>query len=552
LSGTVTDSSNSNPIAGASVTAGGYTAISNASGFYQFSPLAPGAYTATASATGYFSSSPTTVTLTNGGVTTQNFALVRNLAVPTPTPAPPTVLETVNPPVLNGPSGTTTNNFYTVTWNPAEVTTNLDHYVLEESTDYVNPLFDNADGTVTPPATVGPLWTTSSSTGTPDPWTQNATFHNSAPFSYFGNGQGGAGAVDTSLTLLNNITIPTTVSSARLTFYSRYFNDPDDTGNVELSTNGGSTWRSLKILNAAPMTPPADTRVQNYELDLTAYRGVPFKLQFRFNDGSLIFFLIRTVGWWVDDINADGATWTQIGTTGPSTTSFNITNKPNGQYYYRVRGVYTNGSFTTHSNVQNIIVNTPLTLTSVVSMKTHGTAGAFGVNLPLPPVASPRGVECRSPGQLPGGAADDYQLVFTFGRPLQSVANATVVSHNPPLSSTGTVDAANSGIGPNPNQYTVNLANVSNAQYITVGLNNVVDAAGNTGNILSPQLGILIGDTTGDGFVNSADISQTKSQSGQPVGSSNFREDLNADGFLNSADISLVKSRSGTALPSVP
>jgi hypothetical protein len=63
---------------------------------------------------------------------------------------------------------------------------------------------------------------------------------------------------------------------------------------------------------------------------------------------------------------------------------------------------------------------------------------------------------------------------------------------------------------------------------------------------------VLLGDTNGDGFVNSADISQTKSQSGQPVGSSNFREDLNTDGFLNSADISLVKSKSGTALPSTP
>jgi len=62
-------------------------------------------------------------------------------------------------------------------------------------------------------------------------------------------------------------------------------------------------------------------------------------------------------------------------------------------------------------------------------------------------------------------------------------------------------------------------------------------------------MGFLIGDTTGDGFVNSADISQTKSQSGNTVTSSNFREDVNTDGFLNSADISLVKSESGTALP---
>jgi hypothetical protein len=61
--------------------------------------------------------------------------------------------------------------------------------------------------------------------------------------------------------------------------------------------------------------------------------------------------------------------------------------------------------------------------------------------------------------------------------------------------------------------------------------------------------GVLLGDTTGDGVVNSADNSQTKSKSGQSVGASNFRNDVSVDGSLNSADISLVKSKSGTALP---
>jgi hypothetical protein len=58
-----------------------------------------------------------------------------------------------------------------------------------------------------------------------------------------------------------------------------------------------------------------------------------------------------------------------------------------------------------------------------------------------------------------------------------------------------------------------------------------------------------LGDTTGDGVVNSADIAQTKSQSGQSITNSNFREDLTADGNINSADIGFVKSKSGTALP---
>jgi hypothetical protein len=62
-------------------------------------------------------------------------------------------------------------------------------------------------------------------------------------------------------------------------------------------------------------------------------------------------------------------------------------------------------------------------------------------------------------------------------------------------------------------------------------------------------MGVLTGDTTADTFVNSTDIAQTKSQSGQLVTSSNFREDVTVDGNLNSTDIALVKSKSGTALP---
>jgi len=55
-------------------------------------------------------------------------------------------------------------------------------------------------------------------------------------------------------------------------------------------------------------------------------------------------------------------------------------------------------------------------------------------------------------------------------------------------------------------------------------------------------------DVTADRFVDSADIGQTKSQSGKAVTSSNFREDLNSDGLVDSADISFAKSKSGTAL----
>ena len=97
------------------------------------------------------------------------------------------------------------------------------------------------------------------------------------------------------------------------------------------------------------------------------------------------------------------------------------------------------------------------------------------------------------------------------------------------------------------NQLFVNLTGIANAQTIEVTLAGAGDGT-NSFDLIIP-MSVLVGDTTGDGSVNSADISQTKSQSGHGVTSSNFREDVTADGSINSADISIVKSKSGTALP---
>ena len=166
----------------------------------------------------------------------------------------------------------------------------------------------------------------------------------------------------------------------------------------------------------------------------------------------------------------------------------------------------------------------PLSVTSVVSRKTHGGAGTYDIDLP----GDGSAIECRS-----GGVNGDYTLVFTFLNSISSCGSPN----------TGAVSS-----GPNPNQCTVNVTGVANAQDLTVVLTGAIDSTGAIG-AASGTMGVLIGDTTADGSVNSADISQTKSQSGQIVGTGNFREDVTVDGNLNSADISLVKSKSGTALP---
>ena len=173
-------------------------------------------------------------------------------------------------------------------------------------------------------------------------------------------------------------------------------------------------------------------------------------------------------------------------------------------------------------------VTTP-PLLNAGSRMTHSSAGTFDLNLPL--TGSP-GIECRR------GASGNYSVIFNFANDVTSCGTAATAG--------GSVVS-----GPNSNQCTLNLTGVANGQTINVELDNVADSFNNTGNVSVP-MGVLIGDTTGNGIVNSSDIAQTQSQSGQPVTQSNFREDVTVSGAINSSDVALVQSQSGTALPASP
>lgn len=170
----------------------------------------------------------------------------------------------------------------------------------------------------------------------------------------------------------------------------------------------------------------------------------------------------------------------------------------------------------------------PPTPTLVVSRKLHSGV-PFDINLPF---AGTSGIECRS-----GGATNDYQVVFTF--PSSVTFNSAAVT-----AGAGTVSGTS---GSGTTAVTVNLTGVTNAQRITVTLFGASNGT-NTGDLGVP-MGVLVGDTTGNGTVNASDVGQTKSQSGQPVTASNFRTDVNVGGTINASDIGLVKSMAGTALP---
>lgn len=153
-------------------------------------------------------------------------------------------------------------------------------------------------------------------------------------------------------------------------------------------------------------------------------------------------------------------------------------------------------------------------------------------DVPLSP-----GVECRS-----GGALGAHQLVISFPKNIML---------NPPNGTPAV--RVSSGIGSvsqfatSNNEVVVNLTGVADAQTITLTLSQVSDGT-NTADVVLPAK-FLLGDISGNGVVNSSDISLVKSKVGSTVSPTNCRGDINLNGAINSSDVSLVKSKTGTGVP---
>ena len=182
-------------------------------------------------------------------------------------------------------------------------------------------------------------------------------------------------------------------------------------------------------------------------------------------------------------------------------------------------------------------------ITGAFSQKSHGAAGNFNVDLPL--TGTP-GIEDRS-----GGATNDFTVTAVFsenvavtGSPQAQVTSGTGTVGSGGISNGGVVTVT-------ANNVTIQLTNVADQQTINVTLNGVTSASlsGTSPNTCVIPMSRLLGDTNGNGAVNSTDVSQTKTRTGITATSANFRSDVNASGVINSTDLSQVKGNSGHALP---
>jgi hypothetical protein len=220
--------------------------------------------------------------------------------------------------------------------------------------------------------------------------------------------------------------------------------------------------------------------------------------------------------------------------------AFSVDVTTNGQYVVGgAKAVHAN-QFGSGGRIELIQLQTPPAVQTAVSRKTHGGAGTFDIAMPL---TGSSGVECRTTG-----GTSDYTLVVTFS------GNVTVTGSPQAQVTSGTGCVGSSGacagnVSVSGAVVTVPLTNIANAQVINVRINGVNSASDQPAVDVDIPMGILWGDTNGNRAVNAADVSQTKSRSGQAVDGTNFRSDVNASGSINAGDAALCKQYSGTSLP---
>ena len=166
-------------------------------------------------------------------------------------------------------------------------------------------------------------------------------------------------------------------------------------------------------------------------------------------------------------------------------------------------------------------------LLGVSSRKVHGNAGAFDLPLgsdPANPTTEPR-------------LGPAHTIIFTFDAPVTSATAALAEG----VATVGAVTF-------NGAELAVPLANVANAQYVTIAVNDVTTTGGSGGSGTA-RVGFLAGDVNHSRVVSIADLGLVNAQLAQPVSAANFLRDVNATGTLTIADKAQVNANVTKALP---
>ena len=217
---------------------------------------------------------------------------------------------------------TDTNSSFTVRWSytapaggPAPV-----GFRVQEATRSTNVFFDDAEEPLV--ANANSKWS-----GGND-WS-SAVNTNSGSLAYYVPDTANQ---NTSLTMINSVLVP--AGGATLSFLTTQdFEDGFDSGYVELSTDGGATFTTI----GSYMDNYIGTRV----IDISPYAGQSIKIRFReVSDLANGPPDATPIGWYIENIRITSDNFHTIASPGPSATSLPIQGRPNGNYLYRIAGLF--------------------------------------------------------------------------------------------------------------------------------------------------------------------------------------------------------------------
>jgi len=198
-----------------------------------------------------------------------------------------------------------------------------------------------------------------------------------------------------------------------------------------------------------------------------------------------------------------------------------------GTHSYSTTGIVARGRIYLAGDNKVYAFNVPipaLQLTSAASRLTHGSAGAFDINMPL---TGTSGVEDRS--------SSTYNAVFTFDAPVTS-GEVTVTS------GTATVGA----ITFSGTQMIAALTGVTDIQTVVLHTQNINGDGLPHGDV---PFGFLKADVNGNRVVDTPDKNQISADRNQTVNGTNFRDDINLSGVVDRADLMAVRANRGHILP---
>ena len=336
LTGTVTDASTSNPIAGATVSTTSASTTTDSQGHYSM-VLPAGSYQVSYSAFGYATQTHS-VQITDGGTTTQNVALSTEPSVHVtgtvtdgsghgwPLHASIVITGDPNGPVWTNPSTgaysvalpenatyaltvTTDLPGYqvvndSVTVAASDVTHNISvpvdpactapGYALQYGTPALSENFDNyagAGGTTPPPG-----WSIQDNNGSGQVWAFNNPegrgnlTGGTGFFAVLNSDQYGPGASQDSSLITPTLDL-SGVANPVIRFHNDYFGFPGQTGAVDVSTDGGTTWTNVWQHTSDSVRCPVLETVQ------VPQAAGQSSVEFRFH-------FVSSFGWWweVDDV----------------------------------------------------------------------------------------------------------------------------------------------------------------------------------------------------------------------------------------------------------